>query len=122
MSAKFRVKLAIDRGASFSKEVTWKSGASVATVTPVDLTGCIARMQIRSEITSEVILATFTTENGGIILGGTAGTIKYAIMTAAESAALIWTTGVYDLEIEFLSGLVVRKIFGPVTVSPEVTR
>jgi hypothetical protein len=35
---------------------------------------------------------------------------------------LNWTTAVYDLEIEFPDGTVVRRMAGSVVVSPEVTR
>lgn len=42
-----KLKLTIDQGASFTKLFTWKAGPAQ---TPVDLTGCTARMQIRKEI------------------------------------------------------------------------
>lgn len=80
-------------------------------------------MQIRSDVDSETVLAEFTTEDGGIELGGTAGTIRFGILTATESAALTWDEGVYDLEIIFSDDVtVLRKIYGTVKVSPEVTR
>ena len=78
-------------------------------------------MQLRAEITSPTPLVTLTTENGGIALGGVAGTIEL-VMTATATSALTWTTAVYDLEIVFASGDVRRLVYGPVTVSPEVTR
>ena len=43
-------------------------------------------------------------------------------ITATATAAITWTTGVYDLEIVFPSGDVRRLVYGTVTVSPEVTR
>lgn len=119
----FKVKLTILKGSTFSQTITWKAGATLATAVPVDLTSCRARMQIREELESSVVLREFTTENGGIVLGGATGTIEFGIMSATETAALTWDSGVYDLEIIFSDGVtVLRKIRGAVIVSPEVTR
>lgn len=118
--AVFKVNLTILKGSTFSRLVTWKTGSPAL---PVDLTGCKARMQVRAEIDSPDVLAEFTTEDGGIILGNTAGTIEYAILTATESAAIDWESGVYDLEIVFADTVTVqRKIKGSVSISQEVTR
>jgi len=113
-----KLKLAIEQGATFRKLLTYKAGTPAVAV---NLTGCTARMQIRSAITSPTVLVNLTTENGGIVLGGTAGTIEL-IITDTATAAITWTTGVYDLEIVFPSGDVRRLVYGTVTVSPEVTR
>lgn len=113
-----KLKLMIEQGATFRKVLTWKAGTPP---TPVDLTGCTARMQMRGTITDAVPLITLTTENGGIVLGGVAGTIELVI-TATVTAAITWAAAVYDLEIVFPSGDVRRLVYGPVTVSLEVTR
>jgi hypothetical protein len=119
----FKVKLTILKGSTFSQLVTWSTGETAETATPVDLTGCKARMQIRPDIESSTVLEEFTTEDGGIELGGTAGTIRFAILNATETAAIDWDGGVYDLEIIFSDGVtVLRKIKGAVVISPEVTR
>ena len=138
----FKVKLTILKGSTFSQLVTWSTYPypvkvvngrviKVSTGLPapdidkvfVDLTGCKARMQIRPDIDSSTVLEEFTTEDGGIILGGTAGTIRFAILDATETAAIDWDGGVYDLEIIFSDNVtVLRKIYGSVKVSPEVTR
>lgn len=118
----FKVKLTILKGSTSSQLVTWSTGATAETATPVDLTGCRARMQIRPDIDSSTVLVEFTTENGGIVLGGATGTIEFGIMSATETAALTWDSGVYDLEIIFSDGVtVLRKIRGDVDISPEVT-
>ena len=116
--AAFKFKLAIDQGSTFTKLFTWKAGTPAA---PVDLTGCTARMQLRSQITSDAILIELTTENGRITLGGTAGTIELTI-SATDTAALNFTSAVYDLEIVYADGTVRRLISGTATLSPEVTR
>jgi hypothetical protein len=79
-------------------------------------------MQVRQRHTSEDPAAlNLTTENGGITLGGAAGTI--AIVAAATSTGdITFKRGVYDLEMISASGIVTRLIEGVVTVTPEVTR
>lgn len=113
-----KLKLAIEQGATFRKVLTWKAGTPAV---PVNLTGCTARMQIRKEIASATPYIELTTENGGITLGGVAGTISLFI-SPTDTAAFTWTAGVYDLEIVFSPTDVRRLVYGPVTVSPEVTR
>lgn len=116
-----KLNLKIEQGATFKELLTRKAGDKVATVVPVDLTGCTARAQFRSEIESTEVLLELTTENGRIQLGGPAGTIRI-LLDAATTAAITWESGVYDLEIVFADGHVDRYLAGSVAVSKEVTR
>lgn len=97
------------------------SGGEVLYHPPVDLTGYTARMQIRETLDATIILATLTTENGGITLGGAAGTIDL-LLDAAATALLDFTNAVYDLELVDTAGVVTRLLSGAVTLSKEVTR
>lgn len=117
--AAFKYKLQIIQGETLAKTFNWKAGSP--TPTPVDLTGCTARMQIRSKVGAVAHLMELTTENGRIVLGGAAGTVQLNL-TAAETSAINWVSGVYDLEIVYLDGRVRRLISGSVVVSPGVTR
>ena len=74
-----------------------------------------------ADLPDPAILLELTTENGRIELGGVDGTIRI-YLHATDTAAIDWESGVYDLEIEFLDGRVVRRMAGPVSVSLEVTR
>ena len=114
----FPLNLKIYQGATFRNVTTWQTGKPAA---PVNLTGCTARMQVRAKITDSATLLNLTTENGGIELGGTAGTVTINI-SATDTAAIAWKGGVYDLEIVFSDGTVRRLLAGSVSVSPEVTR
>lgn len=117
---KFKIEIA--QGATYDWETTWSvSPKKGAPYVLVDLTGCTARAQIREEVDSPEILLELTTENGRIELGGTAGTIRILI-DAATTAAMTWESGVYDLEVEFANGHVVRRLAGNVSVSKGVTR
>lgn len=114
-----KLKLAINQGATFAKRLTWLAGS---TPVAVDLTGCTARMQVREAVDSPTAACTLTTENGGITLGGIAGTIDILI-AATVTAAFAFTEAVYDLEIIMSDGITVHRLAGgAITVSPEVTR
>lgn len=107
-----RYLIRIEQGA------TWKP---VLTLRDTNLTGYTARMQIRPDIDSNVVLLELSTANGKISIDGPAGQIKPAL-TDVETAAITWTSGVYDLELIAPGGDVQRLLKGPVEVDPEVTR
>lgn len=94
----------------------------------VDLTGWTARMQVRSTLGSDIVLHSFTTENGGIELGDDGSILILA--TDTQSAAWDWphssrstkALAVYDLELEDPDGTVKRFLEGKVTLKLEVTR
>jgi hypothetical protein len=56
-----------------------------------------------------------------IVLDDTAKTITVTI-SAADTAAYDFTTGVYDLELVSSGGVVTQLLAGNVTVGSEVTR
>jgi len=94
------------------------SGGQLIYKPPVDLTGSKARMQIRAGLGGALLLE-LNTENGGLAITGP-GTLTRTL-SAAQTAALTWTDGVYDLEVEYADGTVQRYLQGAVTVSREVT-
>ncbi len=116
--AAFKYKLPILQGESLNKVFSWKAGNPAVAV---DLTGCTARMHVRSKVDASTTLLELTTENGRIVLGGVTGSITLKL-SATETSALNWTNGVYDLEIVYLDGRVRRLISGSVVISPGVTR
>lgn len=109
--------LTIYGGATFTRRVVWKDSLGAI----VDLTGYTARMQIRQSVRNPAVLVELTTENGGITLGGAAGTVDL-LLTSTETAALTARAGVYDLELIDSEGIVTRLLQGAVEISPEVTR
>jgi hypothetical protein len=115
-ASKYNIR--IEQGATFALPITWRAGNPAVAV---NLTGCTARMHVRRALSASEILLSLTTENGRIVLGGLAGTVVLAL-TAAETAAIDWAHGVYDLEIVFGTGVVRRLLVGNVSVSREVTR
>lgn len=109
--------LTVYQGATFSQILTWKD----ETDTLVNLTGYTARLMARADIEDAEPFLTLTTENGGISLGGSAGTITLNV-SAEDTADLSAQEGVYDLEVVSGIGVVIRLLQGNFIVSREVTR
>lgn len=116
--AAFRLPITILQGETWRHELAWKAGLPAV---PVDLTGCSARMQVRSVVASADVLLDLTSANGRIELGTTGGEITLRL-SAVETAALAFRAAVYDLEIVHSNGDVRRLLEGSFKVRPEVTR
>lgn len=113
-----RYDLEIKQGATLSLVATWKDAAGTA----INLTGYTARLAVRDTYSSGTAILSLTTENGGISLGGSAGTITLAASATTTAALSAPFSGVYDLEVVSGGGVVTRLLEGAATVSPEVTR
>lgn len=111
----------IEQGSTFEYPLVWRDAPAASGGVAIDITGYTARAQIRTAFGTPETLANMTTENGGITLGGAAGTITL-LLTAAQTAAMPAAAGVWDLEMVAPSGKVQRLLKGTVTVDPEVTR
>lgn len=88
---------------------------------PVDLTNYTARMHIRDSVDAASFLLELTTANGRIVVNNTTKTITLTV-TATDTAAITFTSGVYDLEMVSPAGVVTRILEGNITVREEVTR
>jgi hypothetical protein len=113
-----RYDLEIKQGATLSIVATWKDSAGTA----INLTSYTARLSVRETYSSSTSILTLTTENGGISLGGSAGTITLSASATTTAALTAPFSGVYDLELVSGGGVVTRLLEGAATVSPEVTR
>ena len=106
----------IEQGATFNLLLTWKIDD-----VPVNITNWTARLQARVDVEDTEVILSLTTSNGGITLGGAAGTISLD-QTATQTALLPAGTFVYDLELISGVGVVTRLVQGELNISPEVTR
>ena len=106
----------IEQGATFNLLLTWKING-----TPVNLTGYTARLAARVDVEDTEVILSLTTSNGGITLGGSAGTISLD-QTATQTTLLPAGTYVYDLELIASNSTVTRLVQGELLISPEVTR
>ena len=104
------------QGSTLSQQMTY----SIDDV-PVNLTGYSARMQVREKYASTNTELDLTTANGGIVLGGSAGTITINV-NASATGELVAKDYVYDLELVSSSLIVTRLIEGKFIVTPEVTK
>lgn len=107
----------IEQGATFSQVWTYKDSAGAA----INLTGYTARMKARQDIASTTAILDLTTENSGISLGGSAGTITLSISATATAALSAPSNLVYDLEL-VNGSTVTRLVEGSIRITPEVTR
>lgn len=67
--------LSIEQGATFAQQLIWQQSDGE----PVDLSGYAARMQIRPSVRSADVLLELNTENGGLALWGSDGSVTIAI-------------------------------------------
>ena len=108
---------AVDKGATYRHTLIWKDKLKV----PINLTSTTARMQIRESVDSGAVILDLNTTSGGITLEPLLGKISL-YMSNVTTSALVGYGGVYDLEVSFPLGDVVRLIEGSIEFIPEVTR
>ena len=120
--------ITIEQGATWELALKWclydADNAPTYEGAPIDLTDYTARAQIRKKKRSEDTELVMSTENGMIVLGGALGLIQIHV-TAEDTAALDFSTGVWDLEMVNTVGteeVVRRLVEGTVTLSKEVTK
>lgn len=109
-----KVNFTCPQGSTFTRTLTYKVNDA-----PVNLAGYNARLQVREYHYSDDFIASLT-DNSGITMGGSAGTITIS-MSASATEGFVPGDYVYDLEI-VTGGTVTRLIEGKFTVTPEVTR
>jgi tRNA threonylcarbamoyladenosine modification (KEOPS) complex Pcc1 subunit len=108
-------------GINSSEFSAYVSGGYLQFFTPQDLTGYTARMMIKDRVGGTVLLSlTSGAPDNRIALDVTNNTITITI-SAADTAALTWTRGVYDLELVSASSVVTTLFTGNVFVTKEVT-
>jgi hypothetical protein len=105
----------IEQGSTVAKVFTWKDSSGTA----ISLVGYTARCKIKKRISDSEELFDLTTENGGITLGGIAGTIQLNISAANTSAVSGY--GVYDVEVISSGGLVTRIAEGNILFKRNVS-
>lgn len=92
-------------------------------LTPVDMTGYTARMNIKDKVGGTILASTEVGDTPldtiTITIDNTAKTISLLI-DAADTVAITWVKGVYDLEM-VNGGVVTALLTGKVTVTKEVT-
>ena len=104
-----------EQGAAFNLVVTWKDSSGNA----INNTGYTAKMQVRQELNVTPV-ATLTTEDSQIILGGSNGQITLKLSTA-ETVLIEPADYYYDLELADGSGEITRVLEGVFSVKAQIT-
>ena len=115
-----KLNLIIEKGSTFTRVFTWQTKDQENNIVPVDLSGYTAKAQFRETYDSPEPFFDLSTENGGITLGSTLGTITLVI-SASASSQVTANTGVWDIEL-YSGDYAIRLLEGRVTLTPEVTR
>jgi len=92
MSSPNTVDITIWGGEPFAETYVWKDAGE-----PVDLTGATAYLNVLPTSGTAPLLS-LTTENGGLTLGGSSGTIAVAV-SVEQSAALSIVSANYELHV-----------------------
>jgi hypothetical protein len=108
--------LIIDQGATWEITFTYKGSNGSA----IDLSIYTAALQLRTSYDATSPSLSLTSPSGGIVLGGTAGTIAITA-SATDTGNLTPGEYVYDLEIK-TGTKVIRLVQGRITVTPQVTK
>lgn len=106
-----------DQGATFQRTVTWLDANNA----PVNLSGYLARMQVRQRYVSATPVLSLTSPSAGIVLGTTNGQITITV-SATTMAGVESGDYRYDLELVSGAGVVTRLLMGSFAVRAEVTR
>jgi hypothetical protein len=80
--------LTYTRGGTLTQAFVWKNPNG----TPIDLTGASASMTVWRSANEAEVLATLSTETGGVTLGGTAGTVSVSVPSTTTAR---WSGTVY---------------------------
>ena len=104
----------IEQDTDWSDSMVWKTGTAN---TIVNLTGYTAKMYIKSTYSSSTYIATLTTENGCITLGGVLGTITLSLSNTVTKLLPVGSY-VYDLTLISSGGQKYRLIEGYADISP----
>jgi len=117
--------ITVYQGATYSQNLLLQNPGTPAT--PYNLTGKKAKCTARKNYYDETAIFELTTENGGITLGGTDGTVVL-YMSASLTATFCPCGGVWDFELIDPSGdplipdIVSRILMADLVISPEVSR
>lgn len=108
---------ACDQGSTFQRRFTITDSLSV----PINLTGYVARMQVRKNFSATATYIDATIANGQITITGASGIIDISV---PDTVTDLIPAGKYryDLEIESGAGVVTRLLNGTFQVTAQVTK
>ena len=109
--------LIIEQGADWIRNIYWQDSNSAY----VNVAGYTARMQVREHRSSPSTILELTTSNGRIAVTAVSGLFTMTL-TNAETTAMTWDAGYYDLEVVSSAGFVTRLLEGKIKLNKQITR
>ena len=107
-----KYNLLIEQGSTFKKIIKLKSADNV----PTNLTGAVITAYLKNRLSDSTPIVAFTVVLEDALLG------KFSInLTAVQTDALTFKTGVYDIEVN-IGGIITRVLEGNVVLSKGVTQ
>lgn len=106
-----------DQNATFSFQVVYTEDDEV---TPIDLTGASAKMQVRDTKGGNKLAFTLTSSGGGIVIDGPEGTLDIKA-TPTQTNKLFFPKSAYDIMVVDSNGNKIKLLEGFITLSRSVT-
>lgn len=127
---RIKIDLEMAEGSRYQQPFIWKSGDTLATVVPVDITGYTAEMQIRAKSGDAEPLLSLSTSAGGLtITNQTLTPGRYEIDIPDEDSQGICLPyhhrdikGVYDLYLIDAAGKYHAHQYGQMLIRAAITR
>lgn len=107
----------VDQGSTFTFQIQYTEDDEV---TPIDLTGATAKMQVRDIQGGSKLAFTLTSPTGGIVIDGPEGLLTIKV-TPTQTNKMFFPKSVYDLVIVDSNGNRIRLAEGFMTLSRAVT-
>ena len=107
----------VDQNATFSFQVEYTQEDEV---TPVDLTGASAKMQVRDTKGGNKLAVTLTSPSGGITIDGPEGVLNIK-MTPTQTNKLFYPKSSYDIMVIDSNGNKIKLLEGFMTLNRSVT-
>ena len=89
-------------------------------ITPIDITGASAKMQVRDTKGGSKLAFTLTSPSGGITINGPEGTLNIKI-TPTQTNKLFYPKSSYDIMVVDSNGNKIKLLEGFITLSRSVT-
>ena len=107
----------VDQNATFKFEIQYTQNDEV---TPIDLLGASAKMQVRDTKGGAKVAFTLTSPSGGITIDGPTGTLSIT-MTPTQTNKLFYPKSSYDIMMIDSNGNKIKLLEGFMTLSRSVT-
>ena len=107
----------VDQNATFSFRVEYTEQDEV---TPIDLTGASAKMQVRDTKGGNKLAVTLTSPSGGITIDGPEGILNIK-MTPTQTNKLFYPKSSYDVMVIDSNGNKIKLLEGFMTLNRSVT-